>query len=166
MKTKNDWRFLKLAICAIFGIMFICRFTQFLHAQDPITPKPSEAEKKTEPFPIVKLGKGLVSIGSITVDTNKKEIAVPGKMLRDQTLEFLATKKNGNKSYESVMELDTNATSFNLALIMIGLEKKNAVAPAQHFDTNPAGGDPVEIWVEWRKLGSIQVLWYSLVANI
>jgi hypothetical protein len=102
-----------------------------------------------KPAPVMKLGPNLVSIGSIIVDTAKKEVTVPGRMLRDQTLEFLATVKMGMKSYESAMELDTNATSFNLALIMIGLQRSNAVVPQQHFDTNEAAGDPVEIWVEW-----------------
>lgn len=125
-----------------------------LYAQQQLPPAiPSQIAPEEpppgKPAPIKKLGDNLVSIGSIIVDTAKKEVRVPGRMLRDQTMEFLATARMGMKSYESVMELDTNATSFNLALIMIGLQKSNAVVPQQHFDPTQAEGDPVEIWVEW-----------------
>ncbi|MBN2321811.1 MAG: hypothetical protein JXR49_22220 [Acidobacteria bacterium] len=100
--------------------------------------------------PIKKLGENRVQLGNIIIDTGKREVTVPGRMLQDQTLEFLATTRNGMKSYESAMELDTNATTFNLAMIMIGLERNNAVAPTGHFDPARAVGDPVEIWVEWK----------------
>lgn len=141
-------------------------------APPPAPPLPPPGQEGIEdPHPIKKLGPGLISIGNIIVDTNKKEVSVPGRMQRDQTLEFLATKKGGFKSYESAMELDTNATSFNLALIMIGLQKNNAVVPAQHFDTRPAAGDPVEIWVEWgsgdnaRKMRADEML-YDISKNV
>lgn len=121
----------------------------------PPLPEP-QSRPPEKPSPIKRLGPNLVSIGSIVVDTAKKEVTVPGRMLRDQTLEFLATTKGGMKSYESVMELDTNATSFNLALIMIGLQKNNAVVPRQHFDATQAAGDPVDLWVEWGTGDSIR----------
>jgi hypothetical protein len=131
-------------------------FSESAHAQeppvmppDPIPPPESRTPPKSAP--VKRLGPNLVSIGNIVVDTAKKEVTVPGRMLRDQTLEFLATTKMGMKSYESAMEMDTNATSFNLALIMIGLQKSNAVVPRQHFDTIQAAGDPVDLWVEWGK---------------
>jgi hypothetical protein len=66
-------------------------------------------------------------------------------------LEYLATSRNGGKSYESAIELNTDATTFNFALIMIGLEKSHAVLPKTHFDRDQVKGDPVEIWVEWDK---------------
>jgi hypothetical protein len=101
------------------------------------------------PPPIKKISENLLQLGNILVDTQKKEITVPGRALPDQTLEFVATTKGGMKSYESAIELDTDAVTFNLALILIGLEKSNAVVPQRHFDSAKAGGDPVEIFVEW-----------------
>jgi hypothetical protein len=148
-------------VLAVFGMTLICGFISPLLAQElgrvPYPPAKTFPLKdsKPEPYPIKKLGNGLVSIGNIVVDTNKKEVTVPGRMQRDQTMEFLATQKGGSKSYESVMELDTNATSFNLALIMIGLQKTNASVPTQHFDSKPVAGDPVEIWVEWKNGGAV-----------
>jgi hypothetical protein len=143
----------------VFGMMISGGIIHPLQAQEPAGPPPTMQqiyEAKAQPAPIKKLDNGIISIGSIIVDTNKKLVTVPGRMLRDQTLEFLAATKGGGKSYESAIELDTNATSFNLALIMIGLQKTNSVVPAQHFDPKPAAGDPVEIWVEWKYGDAVQ----------
>ena len=81
------------------------------------------------------------------------------------TLEFIANTKNGFKAYESAIELDTNGLTFNLAMILIGLDKANS-RPAQfHFDPNEPAGDPVEIWIEWkdgakaRRIRAEDLLW-------
>jgi hypothetical protein len=114
----------------------------------PLPQDPMQAGRK-EPQPIKKISETLLQLGNILVDTQKKEITVPGRALPDQTLEFLATTKGGMKSYESAMELDTDAVTFNLALILIGLEKSHAVVPQFHFDATKTIGDPVEIFLEW-----------------
>jgi hypothetical protein len=114
----------------------------------PISHPPPDMTLR-EPAPIKKISDTLMQLANVMVDTQKKEVTVPGHMLPDQTMEFLATKKGGMKSYESVLELDTDAVTFNLALILIGLEKSRAVAPQGHFDPKAAAGDPVEIFVEW-----------------
>jgi hypothetical protein len=151
----SRFAFLGFWILLLIGVAIIIPngFVAYVYAQEPPvlppTRHPPGVLPPEAPAPIKKLGVNLVSIGNIIVDTAKKEVTVPGKMLRDQTLEFLATTKSGFKSYESAMELDTNATSFNLALIMIGLQKSNAVVPKQHFDSTQAAGDPVDLWVEW-----------------
>jgi len=117
-----------------------------------IPPNPSTGQSAPSPEvpPIKELGENRVQIGNILIDTKKREVTVPGRILQDQILEFLATTKNGEKSYESVMELETNATTFNLAMIMIGLDRANAIAPEFHFDPTEVVGDRVEIWVEWN----------------
>jgi hypothetical protein len=113
-------------------------------------PPPPGVEPRPQPGPpvIKKLGENLVQINSIIVDTAKKEVTVDGRAQSDRTLEFIASAKQGVKLYESAIELDTDATTFNFALIMIGLDKSHGVAPRAHFDAQ-AAGDPVEIWVEW-----------------
>jgi hypothetical protein len=162
MAELNKKRVSALIAFMVFGIMLACGLINPSSAQE-LRPAPGPPPKinpvdntKPEPYPIKQLGNGVVSIGNILVDTDKKEVTVPGRMQRDQTMEFLATKKGGQKSYESVMELDTNAISFNLALIMIGLQKTNASAPTRHFDSKPVAGDPVEIWVEWKNGDAVQ----------
>lgn len=122
-----------------------------VHAQapppQPAVPKPPP----TSPEPVERLGRDLFRIGNIRVDTAKKEISIAGKVNDVQVLEFIACTKGGFKAYESALELDTNAITFNLALILIGLDRANAVPPTRHFDPNPPQGDPVEVWVEWKE---------------
>lgn len=110
----------------------------------------------TEKPQIEKLGNEQYRIGTIKVDKAKRFITVPGKMLSnvaDKPIEFLATMKNGYKSYESVFMLDVNAFEFNLACILIGLDSSNAVPPKYHFDPEPVKGDPVSIRVSWKDNG-------------
>jgi hypothetical protein len=96
-----------------------------------------------------RLGPGLLKIGALRIDTNKKEISVPGFVTEASVLEFIAVKKGGNKAYESALEVDTTAINFNLGLILIGLDAANAVKPRYHIDPALPKGDPVEITIEW-----------------
>jgi hypothetical protein len=177
-------------VFAIFEVLLMSGWVFSQALQNPSTALPpntsprinkTDSSAKEPPIP-KKLGENLVQIGNITVDTQKKELTVKGRMLpttstqdsasaylkrqldgakvppppppkpstASRTLEYLATSRNGMKAYESAMELDTDATTFNFALIMIGLDKARAVLPKSHFDSAQAKGDPVEIWVEWE----------------
>ena len=92
-------------------------------------------------------------IGSIKIDKAKRLISIPGKMLSyedGKPIEFIATMKNGYKSYESVFMLDSNAFEFNLACILIGLNSSHADPSKFHFDPEPVKGDPVVIKVSWE----------------
>ena len=105
---------------------------------------------------IEKQGNEKYRIGSIKVDKAKRLITIPGKMLSyedGKPIEFLATMKNGYKSYESVFMLDVNAFEFNLACILIGLDSSHAVPAKFHFDPEPVKGDPVSIRVNWESDG-------------
>jgi hypothetical protein len=152
-------------------ISLIACFAVFGGAPQEVTKEPGA----TSPPVVKKLGENLVQVGNITVDTQKKQLTVPGKVLPTtsgsdpepgvsappKTLEYLATARNGMKAYESALELDTDATAFNFALIMMGLEKGNAVPAKEHFDKAVTKGDAVEIWVEWgdRKVRAEELLY-------
>ncbi len=124
-------------------------------AQVHIPPSPSTgAQAQPAPSPVTRLGDNLFLVGNVRVDLTRREISVPGKVNEAQVLEFIATTQGGFKSYESALELETNAVNFNTALILIGLDKAHAVVPRQHFDPNPPAGDPVEVWVEWEVQGA------------
>ncbi|MBI4827130.1 MAG: hypothetical protein HY807_12045 [Nitrospirae bacterium] len=100
------------------------------------------------------LGNGKYRIGSVTVDTDLKEITVPGIWhMNEGTIEYLAAVKGGHKLYETILEMDSNAYEFNLALILIGLDQKKGKAAKFHFDPDSPEGDQVEIWVEWEDGG-------------
>ena len=53
------------------------------------------------------------------------------------------------KVYESALTLETDAITFNLALVLLGLDKSHSQLSTRHFDTATPTGDPVELWVEW-----------------
>lgn len=111
----------------------------------------AQAQNAPAPPPAVeRLGDKLFRIGQIRVDVAKRELTVSGMVNPDvRALEFIANPKDGHKAYESALSLDTNAVTFNAALLMIGLDPKNARnAPTRHFDPATPEGDVVEIWFE------------------
>jgi len=110
-----------------------------------------EAVSNSQP-PIKDLGGNQYQVGQISIDKNKAQFRVPGKVIRTEPpIEFLAVTKGGMKAYESVLELEVNAFEFNLACILIGLDAENAVMPDYHFDEKPIKGDRVEVYVEWQE---------------
>lgn len=89
-------------------------------------------------------------LAKIEVDRSARTFSVPGRVIkRDQPLEYLAVKRGGYKAYEAVIELDTTATEFNLACILIGLDADRSTPPKHHFDPRPIEGDRVELALEW-----------------
>ena len=93
-------------------------------------------------------------LGAITVERAAGRFAVPGVIVRlDPPLEFLAVTKGGVKAYESLIELETDAKTFNLACILLGFDAKKAKGAERHFDPSPAQGDPVRLWLGWGSGG-------------
>ena len=120
-------------------------FTTQLSAQAP-----GEEYPPKNPDPVEKLGDHLFRMGAIRIDTQKREVTVPGKITGAKLLEFIAATKSDFRTYESAIQLDANGLTFNVAMILIGLDKANAVPPRFHFDPTPPTGDQVEVWVEWK----------------
>jgi hypothetical protein len=70
------------------------------------------------------LGGDRYQIGAIGIDKRARKFTVPGRVhLRDKPLEYLATTVGGMKAYEALFELDAGGSEFNLACILIGLER-------------------------------------------
>lgn len=103
--------------------------------------------------PVVKeLGNGLYQIGVIELDKENARFRVPGKVVRrEPPIEFLAVAKGGHRAYESLLEMDTDVVSFNLACILIGLDYEHATRPEYHFDPKLLIGDRVSVKVSWKK---------------
>jgi hypothetical protein len=116
-------------------------------------PPPDPASLPRVPAPVERLGPTTVRVGNVMIDTARREVSVRGTSNDVTTLEFIATTKGGAKSYESALELDTNAINFNLGLILIGLDAGNAVVPTRHLDPALPKGPAVEITVEWESAG-------------
>lgn len=72
---------------------------------------------------IRQIGPERYQVGRIVVDRRARTFSVPGRVLVvDQPLEYIATSPRGMKDYETLFELETSGTEFNLACILIGLE--------------------------------------------
>jgi len=106
---------------------------------------------------IQNLGNQKYKIGPILVDKANKQFQVSGRILRlEPPLEFLAVAKDGQKSYESLLELEANAFEFNLACILIGLDAEKSKKPAGHFDPAPVEGQEVKITLNWGEKGALK----------
>ncbi len=118
-------------------------------------PLPESATEPSPPPPAVEnLGDERYRIGAITVSKAEGFFTLPGTVIRREApLEFVATAKNGLKSYESLLELDADPIAFNLGCILIGLDSQRAKLPRHHFDPEPTQGDPVEVRVSWETDG-------------
>ena len=94
------------------------------------TPAPSSAVGELK-----SLGQDRYQIGRIVVDKRARTFTVPGRVhVLGKPLEYLATSPGGMKAYETLLELDATGSEFNLACILIGLErdpKQAALATAQ-----------------------------------
>lgn len=102
--------------------------------------------------PVEKLGPNLFRLGQIRVDTAKREVSVRGFVNEGvERLEFVANTLNGAKAYESALTLETDAVSFNAALLMIGLDPARSKPAKFQFDPAPPEGDPVDITIEFMR---------------
>ena len=78
---------------------------------------------------------------------------MPGTINDVTVLEFVANTLGGAKAYESAMTLNTNAITFNTALILLGLDPSRGKPSPRQFDPTPPAGDPVELTVTWDEAG-------------
>ena len=95
-------------------------------------------------------------VNGLRVDTAKREVVADGTINDVTVLEFVANTRNGHKAYESAFTIDTDAVSYNTALLLIGLDPERAKVPKQHFDATAPEGDPVEMFVEYTVAGTVR----------
>jgi hypothetical protein len=121
----------------------------------PPTPPPPAAQSVPAPAAIQELGKDRYRIGTIVVDRKAGRFSVPGRILHidDAPLEYIAVGRGGYKGYESLLELDTIGTEFNLACILLGLDASAVRRPEYQFDRRPPEGPPVMLEVRWQADG-------------
>ena len=95
-----------------------------------------------------------VRVGAIEVNKKKRTFSVEGEIIRHEApLEFLVIAKDGQKAYESLIEVEASAFQFRLACLLIGLDDANATVPRYHFDPEPAAGDAMALYVTWDEGG-------------
>jgi hypothetical protein len=124
-------------------------------AAEPIGTTPPAAGGDIGQPRVEERGHGRYRIGAIKIHRDRHRFAVRGVILRDAPpLEFLAVTAGGEKAYESLVEVSATAHDFNLACILIGLNPDNGRPPRQHFDPEPAQGDPIDVRVSWIRDGT------------
>ncbi|MGE0392521.1 MAG: YdjY domain-containing protein [Vicinamibacterales bacterium] len=146
---------------ALTGCLVATASLPALRAQTPPpVPPPKPRVYGATPPPVApsrveKLDGSRVRIGTVVVDLAAKEVVVPGVVNDVPVLEFLVNTKGGYKSYESAIEIDSNAIDFNLGLILIGFDRDRATnRPRFHFDPIPPSGDQVDLWIAWNANGA------------
>jgi hypothetical protein len=109
-----------------------------------------DVQPNAKPAAIEKLGPTQYRLGQVHVDTASREVSVTGKVNPNvQTLEFVANTRDGWRTYESALSLDTDAITFNAALVLIGLDGSHATGvPRVHFDRTAVSGDVVNVTLE------------------
>ena len=100
------------------------------------------------------LGDDRYQVGRIVVDKRAARFTVPGRVhVVGKPLEYLATSPGGLKAYESLLEVDATGTEFNLACILLGLERDAKQVAFQQFSQAPLVGPRVAIHVAWQEAG-------------
>lgn len=111
------------------------------------TPVPPVGELKS-------LGQDRYQLGRIVLDKRARTFSAPGRVhALGKPLEYLATAPGGMKEYESLFELDTFGTEFNLACILIGLEGDPKQVAWQRSRESTLAGQRVAIQVAWTESG-------------
>lgn len=125
-------------------------------AESPTQPSaPPSATPRPPPVGELKpLGKDRYQIGRIVVDKKAGRFTVPGRVLvLGQPLEYLATAPKGMKDYETLLEADATGSEFNLACILLGLERDSSQGPFYQFSEAPVVGPRVLVSIAWQDGG-------------
>jgi hypothetical protein len=120
--------------------------------------QPAFAQTNEAPPPVVgslkPLGQDRYQIGRIVVDKRARNFTVPGRVhALDKPLEYLATSPGGRKAYEALLELDANGSEFNLACILIGLERDPKLPSSKPPGVASVVGQRVALSVAWTQDG-------------
>lgn len=113
------------------------------------------AQPKTGPVGEIKsLGQERYQIGKVIVDKVARSFMVPGRVhALGKPLEYLATSPGGMKAYETLFEVDASGSEFNLACILIGLERDPRHVAQRRSTPGPLLGPRVSIFVAWSEDG-------------
>jgi len=100
------------------------------------------------------LGGDRYQIGAVVVDKKARRFSVPGRVnVTGKPLEYLATAPGGMKSYETLLEIDTTGSEFNLACILVGLERDPKLTPFVRYAQAPLAGQRIALSIAWSEGG-------------
>ncbi len=115
--------------------------------------------------PIEKISESVYRIGTVLVESEKREIYLDGKVnLQAGPIELLACTSWG-KVHESVLVLNIVPHDFQVALLLLGLDEKK-VEYSEELG-RVIGGDSMAIYVKWSAgQDSVEVRGEKLVFNL
>ena len=100
------------------------------------------------------LGQDRFQLGRIVVDKRSAAFTLPGRVIvLGKPLEYLACSPRGRKAYETLLELDTFGSEFNLACILIGLERDPRDALPRQSPQTALFGPRVALSLAWSEDG-------------
>ncbi len=138
-----NWR--RWLVAAVMAA--VATFVQHAFAQPAEPPPPAIGLLKP-------LGQDRYQIGHIVVDKAAHGFTVPGRVhALDKPLEYLATSPGGRKAYEALLELDASGSEFNLACILIGLERDPTLPSSKPPVAAKVVGQRVAMSVAWTQDG-------------
>ena len=128
------------AILASLSLVLWPGTVQFALAQEAPA---SQANPK-----MVSLGGERYQVGAIVVDRKARRLTLPARVhVMDKPLEYLLTTKGGMKEYETLLETDVTGTEFNVACILLGLERDPTLEPYMQFSQQRVAGPRVEVTI-------------------
>ena len=115
------------------------------------SPPPFSAGPAASVGELKPLGGDRYQIGRIVLDKRARRFTVPGRVhVVNLPLEYLATAPGGRREYETLLEVDATGSEFNLACILLGLERDPNQKPYYQFSQEPLSGPRVNIRVAWH----------------
>jgi len=100
------------------------------------------------------LGGDRFQIGAVVVDKPARRFSVPGRVnVLGKPLEYLATAPGGMKGYETLLEIDTTGSEFNLACILVGLEPDPKLSRYMRYNQAPLVGQRIALSIAWTDDG-------------
>ena len=106
------------------------------------------AANDTSQSQIAKVGDHTYKLGSLTIDSELREITIPGKVNMHKGMIELLACGPGGKTHESVLVLDVAPYHLQVALLLLGLQYVGGLA--YQGDPHTPKGDSVEVWVKWK----------------
>jgi hypothetical protein len=109
-----------------------------------------DQENVSKKLPSIRIIKeGILSVDNILVNKKAGAVTMTGEVnMQDGLVEYLACGKQG-KLHESVLKIDAEPYSLQIALLLLNLEPGESHISRQGANETPEG-DPVVLWVMWK----------------
>ena len=133
----------------VLSFLVFCQYWGNLYGQGKIEPRQINVGKRPDSTmdQISKIGDHLYKLGSLKINSESKEIIIPGKVNMQKGMIELLACGPGGKVHESVLLLDVIPYHLHVGLLLLGLKFGGGLE--YQGDPNTPMGDSLEVWVRW-----------------